>query len=83
MRLKIANKHELRLILLNETESKGNATKALMQHSVRPTEQMEDPSVMPPVEGQELLQGAVLLVQSPVLLPSASCASPTQRLAEC
>ena len=27
-----------------------------------PTEQMEELSVMPPVEGQELLQGAVLMV---------------------
>lgn len=27
-------------------------------------EQMENLSVMPPVEGQELLQGAVLMVQS-------------------
>lgn len=29
---------------------------------LRPTEQMEKLSAMPPVEGQELLQGAVLMV---------------------
>lgn len=34
------------------------------QSLVFPTEQMENLSVMPPVEDQELLQGAVLMVQS-------------------
>lgn len=29
-----------------------------------PTEQMENPPAMPPVEGEELLQGAVLTVRS-------------------
>lgn len=45
-----------------------------------PTEQMEKLSAMPPVEGQELLQGAVLMVWKSRRLPSVRPASPTPPL---
>lgn len=75
-KLRGARKHEARVVLQFKRKTVISATTQIASlHAplslIRPTQQMESLSVVPPVEGQELLQGAVLVVQKSLrLLPS-------------
>lgn len=66
-KLRGARKHEAPVVLqLKRKTVISPTTQTASLHAplslIRPTKQMESLSVVPPVEGQELLQGAVLVV---------------------
>lgn len=85
-KLRGARKHEARVVPQFKRKTViSPTTQIASSHAplslIRPTEQMESLSVVPPVEGQELLQGAVPVVQkSPRLLPSIGSPLPRPHL---